>query len=98
MIGAAIATAAAYVVLFVGMAVYAPVGLPGRLPVAPQRRPRLAVAVALTVAPRGCRPLARSRRSLLVLAYPLALLPLGFYQPAELGRLRRLASAALSAG
>jgi hypothetical protein len=28
---------------------------------------------------------------LLVLAYPLALLLLGFYEPAELARLRRLA-------
>ena len=27
----------------------------------------------------------------LIVLYPLALLPLGFYQPAELARLRRLA-------
>jgi hypothetical protein len=31
-----------------------------------------------------------------VLAYPLALLPLRFYLPAELGRLRKLATTALS--
>ena len=91
MVGAAIATAAAYVVLFIGMAMYAQ----SVYPVSYQwRRNVTAVVLAgvLTIAARaGGLSLAPS--ALIVVAYPLALLPLGFYQAAELGRLRKLATA-----
>ena len=90
MIGAAIATLAAYVVLFGGMYLYAQ----RVYPVSYQwRRVGTAVgtALALTVLGRALHvPLAVAL--LLVLAYPLLLLPLGFYLPAErarLGALRR---------
>jgi O-antigen/teichoic acid export membrane protein len=88
MIGAAIATAAAYVVLFAGMVVYAQ----RVYPVPYQWRRVLtaaAVAVGLTVAARATgAPLAVSL--VLVVVYPLALLPLGFYLPAERKRLAQL--------
>jgi O-antigen/teichoic acid export membrane protein len=88
MVGAAISTAAAYVVLFVGMTVYAQ----SVYRVAYQWRRVLTcvgAAVGLTVAARAASlPLAAS--VLLVLAYPLALAVLGFYLPAERQRLRRL--------
>ena len=89
MVGAAISTAAAYVVLFVGMTVYAQsvyrVDYQWRR-VVDRRR---ALRSALTVAARAASlPLAAS--ALLVLAYPLALALLGFYLPAERKRLRRL--------
>jgi O-antigen/teichoic acid export membrane protein len=88
MVGAAISTAAAYVVLFVGMTVYAQsvyrVDYQWRRVVT-----ALGAAVGLTVAARAVSlPLAAS--ALLVLAYPLALALLGFYLPAERKRLRRL--------
>ena len=52
-------------------------------------RSSFAVAVGLTILGRlvGSLPLAIA----LTVVYPLVLLPLGFYQPAELARLRRLA-------
>jgi O-antigen/teichoic acid export membrane protein len=88
MMGAAVSTLIAYLVLFVGM------WLRSRhvYPVAYQWRRILTlsgVAVALTA-------IAYSLHSLpvaivLTLAYPLVLLPLRFYQRAELTRLRRLA-------
>jgi O-antigen/teichoic acid export membrane protein len=88
MMGAAVSTLAAYVTLFVGMwlrsrSVY---------PVQYQWRRLLtlaAVAAGLTILGRelGSLPVAIA----VSLAYPLVLLPLGFYQPAELRRLRRLA-------
>jgi len=88
MVGAAISTAAAYIVLFVGMTLYAQ----RVYPVAYQWRrvvTCIGVAVALTVAARAASlPLVPSL--LLVLAYPLVLAALGFYQPAERKRLRRL--------
>jgi O-antigen/teichoic acid export membrane protein len=88
MIGAAIATAVAYVVLFVGMVLYAQ----RVYPVPYQWRRVLtaaAAAVGLTVAARAPgAPLAVSL--LLVAAYPLALFALGFYLPAERKRLARL--------
>jgi O-antigen/teichoic acid export membrane protein len=88
MVGAAISTAAAYVVLFAGMTVYAQ----SVYRVAYQWRRVLTcvgAAVGLTVAARAAGlPLAPS--ALLVLAYPLALGVLGFYLPAERKRLRRL--------
>src|SRR3954452_10178526 len=88
MIGAAIATVAAYVVLFAGMVVYAQ----HVYPVPYQWRRVLtaaAVAVGLTVAARATgAPLAVS--VVLVAVYPLVLLPLGFYLPAERKRLAGL--------
>ena len=88
MVGAAISTAIAYAVLFVGMTLYAQ----RVYPVAYQWRrvvTCVALAVGLTVAARAASlPLVPS--ILLVLAYPLALAALGFYQPAERQRLRRL--------
>src|SRR3954452_12080496 len=88
MVGAGISTAAAYVVLFVGMTVYAEsvyhVDYQWRRIVT-----CVGAAVGLTVAARAASlPLAPS--ALLVLAYPLALALLGFYLPAERKRLRRL--------
>jgi O-antigen/teichoic acid export membrane protein len=88
MVGAAISTAASYVVLFLGMALYAQ----HVYPVAYQwRRVVTAVAagVGLTVAARATH-LSLAPSALLVLAYPLALALLGFYLPAERARLRRL--------
>ena len=87
MVGAAISTAAAYVVLFAGMTLYAQSVY--RVPYQ-WRRVVTAVgsAVALTVLARWPHlPLAPS--VLVVLVYPLLLLPLGFYLPAERARLRR---------
>ena len=88
MVGAAVSTAAAYVVLFVGMTVYAQ----SVYRVAYQWRrvvTCVGAAVGLTVAARvASLPLAPS--VLLVLAYPLALALLGFYLPAERQRLRRV--------
>ena len=88
MVGAAIATAAAYVVLFLGMTLYAQ----RVYPVAYQwRRVVTAVGagVGLTVAARAGH-LGLAPSLLLVLAYPLALALLGFFLPAERARLRRL--------
>jgi O-antigen/teichoic acid export membrane protein len=91
MMGAAIATIAAYVALFGLMAVNA-----HRVYPTPYQWRRLAiltgVAVALTVLGKALDvPLAAA--IVLVLAYPLVLLPAGFYLPAELARMRRFASA-----
>ena len=89
MVGAAISTAAAYVVLFVGMSLYSQ----SVYPVAYQwRRVVTAVgaAVGLTVAARAGH-LSLVPSLALVVVYPLVLVPLRFYQPAELQRLRRLA-------
>jgi O-antigen/teichoic acid export membrane protein len=88
MVGAAVSTAVAYVVLFVGMTLYAqhvyPVQYQWRRVVT-----CVAAGTGLTVAARAAHlPLAPS--ALLVLAYPLVLGALGFYLPAERRRLRRL--------
>ncbi len=89
MVGAAISTAASYVVLFVGMTIYAhsvyPVPYQWRRIVT-----AVGTAVALNVAARAAH-LSLAPSILLVLVYPVALWPLGFYQRAELARLRRLA-------
>jgi O-antigen/teichoic acid export membrane protein len=88
MMGAAIATLAAYVALFAGMWLRS-----RRVYAVPYQWRRIgtlaAAAVGLTILGRtvGSLPLA----VVLTVAYPLVLLPLGFYQPAELQRLRRLA-------
>ncbi|MFL6020291.1 MAG: lipopolysaccharide biosynthesis protein [Gaiellaceae bacterium] len=86
--GAAIATVAAYTLLFVGMAWRAHMVFP----VAYQWRRVTTlglVAVALTVLGKALDvPLGVALA--LTAAYPLLLLPLGFYLPAERRRLRRL--------
>ena len=88
MVGASISTLASYVVLFVGMTLYAH----SVYPVAYQwRRVTTAVGVAavLTVAARA--PGLSFIPSLVVVAlYPLVLALCGFYLPAERKRLRRL--------
>lgn len=88
MVGAAIATVAAYVVLFVGMTLYAqhvyPVSYQWRRVVT-----ALGAGAGLTVAARAGH-LGLAASALLVFAYPLALALLGFYLPAERARLRRL--------
>jgi O-antigen/teichoic acid export membrane protein len=88
MVGAAIATAAAYVALFLGMTLYAQ----RVYPVAYQWRrvvTALGAGVGLTVAARAGH-LGLAPSLLLVLVYPLALALLGFFLPAERARLRRL--------
>ncbi|HEY8030060.1 MAG TPA: oligosaccharide flippase family protein [Gaiellaceae bacterium] len=93
MVGAAISTAAAYVVLFIGMTLYAQHVYPVQYQ---WRRVVTAVGagVGLTVAARAAHlPLAPS--FLLVLAYPLVLALLGFYLPAERKRLVRVFRAAV---
>ncbi|HEX7627153.1 MAG TPA: oligosaccharide flippase family protein, partial [Gaiellaceae bacterium] len=88
MVGASISTAAAYVVLFAGMTLYAQ----SVYPVAYQWR-RVATVVGVAV---GLDVLARASglslvpSLLLVAVYPLALALLGFYLPVERKRLRRL--------
>jgi O-antigen/teichoic acid export membrane protein len=88
MVGAAISTLAAYVVLFVGMTVYAqsvyPVSYQWRRVVT-----ALGVGVGLNVAARVPH-LGLAPSALLVLAYPLCLALAGFYLPVERKRLRRL--------
>ncbi|MGH3003448.1 MAG: lipopolysaccharide biosynthesis protein [Gaiellaceae bacterium] len=88
MVGAAISTLAAYVVLFIGMTIYAQSVYP-----VPYQWRRIATVVGasagLTVAARaGSLSLAPSFG--LVAVFPLLLLPLGFYLPVERARLRRL--------
>jgi O-antigen/teichoic acid export membrane protein len=88
MVGAAIATLASYLVLFLGMTLYAqrvyPVHYQWRRVIT-----CVGAAAGLTVAARaGDLPLAPS--VLLVLVYPLALGLLGFYLPSERRRLRRV--------
>jgi O-antigen/teichoic acid export membrane protein len=87
MMGAAVATFVAFVVLFVGM------WLRSRrvYPVAYQWRRIMtltAVAGGLTVVGTTLDSLPVAIA--IAIVYPLALLPLRFYQPAELSRLRRL--------
>jgi len=88
MVGASISTLAAYVVLFLGMTLYAQHVYP-----VPYQWRRILIVVAaaagLTVAARVSH-LALAPSSLVVLAYPLALAALGFYLPAERQRLRRV--------
>src|SRR6478735_5616333 len=87
MMGAAVATAAAYLALFIGMTINAQHVYP--VPYQWRRVLTLSsVAIALTVIGyvSGSLVLAIG----LCLVYPLLLLPLGFYLPAERARLRRL--------
>jgi O-antigen/teichoic acid export membrane protein len=88
MIGAAIATLAAYLTLFLGMVVNStrvyPVDYQWR-----RVATLVAVAVGLTVA--GSVPdVPLAVAILIALAYPVVLLPLGFYLPAERRRFRAL--------
>jgi O-antigen/teichoic acid export membrane protein len=88
MVGAAISMVISYVILFMGMTLYAQ----HVYPVAYQwRRVVTAVgaAVGLTIAARAGH-LGLAPSALLVLAYPLVLAALGFYLPAERARLRGL--------
>jgi O-antigen/teichoic acid export membrane protein len=88
MMGAAAARIAAYVTLFAGM------WLNSRrvYPVPYQWRRVLTLAgVAVTLTVLGWQLHSLPVAIALALVYPLVLLPLGFYQPAELRRLRRLA-------
>jgi O-antigen/teichoic acid export membrane protein len=92
MMGAAIATVAAYVALFLGMAANAQ-----RVYPTPYQWRRVAtltgVAVGLTVLGKALDvPLGAA--IILALAYPLLLLPAGFYLPAELQRVRRIVAPA----
>jgi O-antigen/teichoic acid export membrane protein len=90
MVGAAISTLAAYVVLFVGMTMYAQHVYP-----VPYQWRRIATAVGaaagLTVAARAWH-LSLAPSLALVIAYPVVLALLGFYLPAERARIRRLAA------
>jgi O-antigen/teichoic acid export membrane protein len=89
MVGAAISTLAAYIVLFIAMSYYSqriyPVPYQWRRVVT-----AVAVAGALTVAARA-GGLSLLPSLLTVAVYPLVLAPFGFYHRAELKRLRRLA-------
>ncbi len=88
MVGASISTAAAYVVLFIGMTIYAQSVYP-----VPYQWRRLVTAVGAAV---GLTVLARAPHLdfalsfALILVYPIVLALLGFYLPAERQRLRRL--------
>ena len=91
MMGAAIATIAAYTTMFVGMVVVVAADLP-----VPYQWRRVATAAGDRRRARRGREARRWRapgRALLSLAYPLALLPLGFYLPARAERDRRRGSA-----
>ena len=88
MIGAAIATVAAYAALFLGMVAYSQT-----VYYVPHQWRRVTVAAAAAVGLDVIGeaigvPLAAA--IVLVIAYPFVLVPLGFYLPAELQRLRRL--------
>jgi O-antigen/teichoic acid export membrane protein len=88
MIGAAIATAAAYVALFLGMIFYSQAVYYVRYQ---WRRVLIAAGAAVGLNVLGSAldvPLAAA--ILLVASYPIVLALLGFYLPAELQRLRRL--------
>ena len=94
MIGAAVATLVAYVVMFLGMTVRAQQVFP-----VPYQWRRVALvaaaAVGLTVLGKSLHvPLAGALG--LVAVYPLLLLPLGFYLPVELRRLRGLSAGSLA--
>lgn len=92
MVGAAISMVISYVVLFIGMTLYAqrvyPVPYQWRRVVT-----AVGAAVGLTVASRAAH-LGLAPSALLVLAYPLVLAGLGFYLPAERMRLARVVRAA----
>jgi hypothetical protein len=87
--GAAVATAAAYVVLFAGMTYWAQRVFP-----VPYQWRRVATAAGAAVALTVLAKLVDAPLALalgIALVYPLVLLPLGFYLPAERRRLRAMA-------
>jgi O-antigen/teichoic acid export membrane protein len=92
MMGAAVSTLVAYLVMFFGMAIRANQVFP-----VPYQWRRIAIAVGVAV---GLTVLGKSLdvplagAVLLSAVYPLALLPLGFYLPVELRRIRALVSPA----
>ena len=88
MMGAAIATAAAYTVMFVGMAWWSQRVFP-----VPYQWRRVVTAAAAGIALSAAGKLVGGGLPVAValsVLYPLALLPLGFYLPAERQRLRAL--------
>ncbi len=88
MMGAAVATIASYVVMFVGMAWWSQRVFP-----VPYQWRRVATAAAVAIALVVVGKLTDTGlvvSGLLALAYPLALAPLGFYLPVERRRLRTL--------
>ena len=88
MMGAAIATVAAYTVMFAGMAWWAQ-----RIFPCPYQWRRVLTAAAAGIALASAGKLIGAGLALsvgLILVYPLVLLPLGFYLPAERKRLRAL--------
>ena len=88
MMGAAVATVAAYAVMFLGMAWWAQ-----RIYPVPYQWRRVVTAAAVAVALAVAGKLADADlvvSALLALAYPLALAPFAFYLPAERRRLRAL--------
>ena len=91
MVGASISTLASYVVLFIGMTIYAqhvyPVPYQWRRVVTV-----VGVGVALTVAARAPH-LSFAPSLALVAIYPIVLALFGFYLPVERARFRRLVSA-----
>ena len=92
MMGAAVATVAAYTVMFAGMAWWAQ-----RIFPCPYQWRRVLTAAATGVALAALGKLLGAGLPLcagLILAYPLALLPVGFYLPAERRRLRALVARA----
>jgi len=92
MMGAAIATVAAYSVMFLGMAWWAQ-----RVFHVPYQWRRVATAAAAGVGLAAAGKLLSGGLPVavaLILAYPLVLLPLGFYLPAERKRIRRLVARA----
>ena len=92
MMGAAIATVAAYTVMFVGMAWWAQ-----RIFPCPYQWRRVVTAAAAGIALACLGKLVGAGLPLcvvLVLLYPVALLPAGFYLPAERKRLRSLVARA----
>jgi O-antigen/teichoic acid export membrane protein len=88
MMGAALATVAAYTVMFVGMAWWSQRVFP-----VPYQWRRVATAAAAGIALSAAGKLVGGGLPVavgLILLYPIVLLPLGFYLPAERRRLRAL--------
>ena len=88
MMGAAIATAAAYLALFLGMIIYSQ-----EVYYVPYQWRRVLTAATAAVGLNvlgGALHVPLAAAVVLVLCYPFVLLMLGFYLPAELQRLRRL--------
>ncbi len=88
MVGAAISMVISYVILFVGMTLYAQ-----RVYPVPYQWRRIVTAVGAAVGLTGAARAAHlglAPSALLVLAYPFVLAALGFYLPVERRRLRRL--------